>query len=280
MNSKKLSLKLWGTRGTLTPKHKSQTFGIHTTCVQVIGGPGAPLLFDLGSGATVAGDKLIHQGAREFDVFLSHLHSDHVSGVYGFLPFFRKDCKVHLRASGHDPRAAVHDLFADAFHPLTFEEIEDHVTFDVLPSEGSLRFEDRGLTVSWVPIPHPQGCSAFRIDDGDNAVVFATDVELAVRDRLSGLKTLLSSPYPAGLMVVDGFLQPDEVVTYAGWGHSSWEQAMQLATECEIDTIVITHHHPAHTDSKLEAIAQRGRPAVWGRDGDLFELSRNKAKLL
>jgi ribonuclease BN (tRNA processing enzyme) len=39
-----------------------------------------------------------------------------------------------------------------------------------------------------------------------------------------------------------------------GWGHSSYDQAVQYAAGANIKKLVFFHHEPAHTDSQLEQL--------------------------
>jgi len=276
MSGKTLTIRFWGTRGSSPPLQPSLQFGIHTTCVEIASGKGDPLLVDLGTGAVGAARNLLAAGRRCFNVFLTHVHSDHVNGIFLFSPLYQSDCRVHIRSPRGDLEQVLGRLFGRPVHPVELSETPAELHITELPTSGSLQLEDQALTVSWVGVPHPQGCFAYRFDDGENALVFATDVELA-RDRaVPRLEKLLSEPYPVGMAVVDGFFSDAEIEHFSCWGHSTWQQAVALAGRTGVRNLVITHHHPARTDDELQQMVDLAAGPIWAREGQSVVLSGNE----
>ncbi len=271
-----LQMRFWGVRGNVPPLHPSAEFGNHTTCLEV-GVAGFPsVLVDLGSGAVPAARDLLARGVRKFEIFQTHLHLDHLAGLFAFAPLYNKDCEVRWRAARTDLEPAVMALMTPPFHPVPFSAIAARVEFEALPESGSREFPQLGLNVSWAPLAHPQGCTAYRFDDGRNAVVVATDVELGAAAAHPGLERLLREPYPAGLALVDGTYTDDELPRHAGWGHSSWTQARALAGRCGVGRVVIVHHHPVKTDAELAALEGAAGGVLWAREGRSLRLSGNR----
>lgn len=270
-----LAIKFWGARGNIPPVTASGEFGNNTTAVEIIPS-GAPSLFvDFGTGAMGAGRAALAAGVREFDTFLTHLHIDHLSGLFSFVPLYRRDCTIRVRAARSDCRQAFETLLEEPFHPVSFGKLAANLEFDTLPEAGQRLFPRQGLTVSWGPLHHPQQCTGFRFDDGRNAIVFATDVELGAPDSHAPLKHLLTHPYPAGLAVIDGFFTDAEVAQYAGWGHSSWGQAWALVAPLGVRHLLVTHHHPAKSDAELRALEAAARPVLWAREGQSYRVVQN-----
>ena len=271
------AVRFWGTRGSMTPMVPSAEFGIHTTCVEVRPAVGNPILVDMGTGAFPAGLWLQGQGITDFEVFLTHLHADHITGMFRFSPLYRSDCHVRIAAARQDLGSALETFLDLPFHPVPLRELTADVELEQLPEQGEIELADRGLTVRWASVPHPQGCTAYRFDDGTSAFVFATDVELAMRDELDGLRRLVAEPYPAGLIALDGFFTPDEADRHRGWGHSSWAEARDFASELGVDSLILTHHHPGRTDGELAALEKTVPNLNWAREGQILELSGNEA---
>ncbi len=277
---KRLELKFWGTRGSMIPVKPGLAFGIHSTCVEVTGAGGKSLFIDLGTGCVPGLQAALDRGVREFTVMMTHLHSDHVSGVFGCAPFYRDDCSINIVSARPDTEQAFRTLFHGPFHPVDFSQLQANIEFVQLEKRGVRKFSEFGFDVSWGQLPHPQGSVGYRIDDGENALVFATDVELGKKQFLDDLKSLLVDPYPAGLLVMDGFFAPSEVGKFSGWGHSTWQEALALAAETGVEKVVITHHHPSRSDEVLEKLADEGRPATWARDGQVWGLQNNQAEVV
>ena len=58
----------------------------------------------------------------------------------------------------------------------------------------------------------------------------------------------------ADLLVHDAQYMAEELQKRRGWGHSSFDQAMQLAEMAGVKRLVLTHHDPDHDDEFLERI--------------------------
>ena len=276
---KSLSIRFWGTRGTCVPLAPCPEFGIHTTAVEITAGDAAPIFVDMGTGAICAAENALQAGIRCYDVFLTHLHVDHLCGCFAFAPFHISDCRVRIHAVDTGAEAALRGLLKSPYYPVSFDELTAEVEFDYLAARAQRSMEEHGCTVSWGPLAHPQGSVALRFDDGENAIVFATDVELGNDDPNEDLHRLLSQPYPAGLAVIDGYFAGKEVDAYRNWGHSSWQQARDVGRQAGASRVVVTHHHPNRGDAELRGFEQAADDVSWAREAQLWTLTRNHAEL-
>src|SRR6267154_91253 len=75
----------------------------------------------------------------------------------------------------------------------------------------------------------------------------------------------------ADLLVHDAQYTAEELQKRRGWGHSSFDQAMQLAEMAGVKRLALTHHDPDHDDEFLERIEklcqERFPNAVLAREG-------------
>ena len=75
----------------------------------------------------------------------------------------------------------------------------------------------------------------------------------------------------ADLLVHDAQYTAEELQKRRGWGHSSFDQAMQLAEMAGVKQLALTHHDPDHDDDFLERIEklcqERFPNAVLAREG-------------
>jgi ribonuclease Z len=272
---RELDIRFWGTRGNTAPFLPSVAIGNHTTAVEIRAAARPGLLVDMGTGVIAAGNAWLAAGVREFDLVFTHLHMDHLQGVFSFAPFYRKDCSIRLWAARPDLQSSLAALLAAPFHPVDMRRMPARFEFCELPESGSQFLARQGLTLSWGPLAHPQGCTGYRFDDGESALVFATDVELGAPVSHAPLEALLSEPYPAGLAIVDGFFTDSEVDEFADWGHSSPGQASQAVAKAGVGALWITHHHPKRSDQQLLHAEQAAAPARWARDGMRVTLAGN-----
>src|SRR5260370_8287817 len=79
------TIRFWGVRGSIAcPGPATARYGGNTSCIEVRCGDHL-LVFDGGSGMRGLGAELLKGGyPRDFDLFYTHTHLDHVHG----LPFF------------------------------------------------------------------------------------------------------------------------------------------------------------------------------------------------
>ena len=274
-----LRVRLWGTRGTVTPSMPSTVFGVHTTALEFLV-PGKPSIFiDLGTGAIPASQRSVLNGRRDFSVFMSHYHLDHMFGATGFAPFYDPSCTVRIYGAGKSLSEAFRTVFGGPIFPVSFDSLPAEIVLERIPFRGRRLFPAHGLTLSWGAVPHPQGCTAYRLDDGVNAVVFATDVELELAEGNRDLAGLLSEPYPAGLAIVDGFFKDRSEDYHEGWGHSTWRQAWDWCERHGVESLAVTHHNPRYSDSELLSLeSSAGLPnVVWARDSQTWSLYSNHA---
>ena len=82
---------------------------------------------------------------------------------------------------------------------------------------------------------------------------------------------LVELAHGADLLVHDAQYTAEELQKRRGWGHSSFDQAMQLAEMAGVKRLALTHHDPDHDDEFLERIEklcqERFPNAVLAREG-------------
>ena len=75
----------------------------------------------------------------------------------------------------------------------------------------------------------------------------------------------------ADLLVHEGQYTSDELEANLGWGHSSCDQAIEVAEKAGVKKLIITHHDPEHNDaflSKIEKEYQKRFPnCIFAREG-------------
>jgi ribonuclease BN (tRNA processing enzyme) len=138
----------------------------------------------------------------------------------------------------------------------------------------------KGITVRWCPVHHPGGCTAYRFDEeGTGAsVVIATDLEWAESTpaEQEALLSLCGEPEPAEVLFIDGQFTPAEYERFAGWGHSRWTDAVEIADRSQAEQLRVIHHAPDASDEKLRQVDRDVREALPGaslaRQGVAIEL--------
>ena len=114
-----------------------------------------------------------------------------------------------------------------------------------------------GATVKCIPQYHmfPGGSYGFRIEDEALTLVVCTDVE-----HINGIdENIVNLAKDADLLIHDGQYTADEYEKFKGWGHSTWEQAVEVAIRANVKKLIITHHDPDHDDDFLDSLRKSAR---------------------
>jgi ribonuclease BN (tRNA processing enzyme) len=65
----------------------------------------------------------------------------------------------------------------------------------------------------------------------------------------------------ADVLIYDAQYTPEEYPGKVGWGHSTWEAAVALATTAGVRQLVLYHHDPRRSDEQVAAIEARAAAA-------------------
>ena len=80
----------------------------------------------------------------------------------------------------------------------------------------------------------------------------------------------------ADLVVYDATFTEDEIVSRAGWGHSTWARGIRLAEEAGAKQLCLFHHDPSHDDEFMDSLtadANDARPGtITAREGQIIDL--------
>jgi len=246
------------------------TYGGNTACVAVRARE-KWLLFDAGSGITHAEQVL---GENEtIDLFLSHLHHDHVMGLMFFPAIHRRpaDVAIHLHASllsSLEPywsRPYFPMERGEACPPLRLVPLEDHVRMAWdgnrwSPCTDAPPLDRLCVEAKRLPrVAHPSdGVMIYKVMDSGRAVVYATDVELADEEIVRSVAEFARG---ANLLICDAHFSDDEYEAYRGWGHSSIGMAVELARQAEVGRLALFHHAPHRDDLAMEQLEREARRA-------------------
>lgn len=102
---------------------------------------------------------------------------------------------------------------------------------------------------------HPGGAYGYRITEGKKSIVYCTDVE-----HVNGIDSdVVAFARGADLLIHDAQYTSKELKTKKGWGHSSWEQAVEVAVEARVKKAALFHHDPGHNDAFLSNIEKESQ---------------------
>lgn len=255
-----MKITFYGTRGSLPVCASGfQEFGGDTTCI-LVEGPRRTGILDAGTGIRQLGKDLYGDVRLGIDqpcvMMFSHFHWDHIQG----LPFFglaydpRRTLAIYALGREHygkDIKSIFEGQMQKEYFPVPLDGMGAKIEF--------IQTLDRGLSEGDASIVtlkhnHPGGAYSYRITDVDGKVlVFCTDIEHG--DTID--EAVVEFARDADLLIHEGQYTPEELTTHRRWGHSSWEQAVQVAQAANVKQLVITHHDPDHDDVFLRDVEKQ-----------------------
>jgi ribonuclease BN (tRNA processing enzyme) len=201
-------------------------------------------------------------------------------GLATFPPLYTRGTRLLIAAphtDGVSVSDALHDLFRAPFWPVTLDQVGSELSFADLPSASTEPMRLGGLEVRWMPIPHPGGCTAYRLDEPatGTSLVLATDAEWTTEETDPAFLAFCQG---CQLLICDGQYDDDVAPARRGWGHTAWPQAVDLARAAGVGRLLLTHHDPEADDTVLAAREQALQAVMPGaalaRQGQSLDLSR------
>lgn len=276
-----LRVRFWGTRGSIpTPGAQTVRYGGNTPCTEVRTDDGWLIILDAGTGIRELGRELLQRsnGAPiQGDIFLTHAHWDHIQGIPFFAPIFGRGNHFTIWGSQSLERSVdkiVRDQMSPVVFPVTFEELD--ATIDFRDLVVGTRCEGTGYEVTAFAVQHPGGALGYRFTEPGGrggALVYVSDNELSPHERYGSApdwkQQMVEFVRGARIMIHDSTYTADEYENHRGWGHSTFNETVELALEAGVGTLVLFHHEPRRTDDMLDTCLAECRAMVKSRGGTL-----------
>jgi phosphoribosyl 1,2-cyclic phosphodiesterase len=270
-NRGKLQLKFWGVRGSIpSPGSNTAAYGGNTACVEVAAG-NHTLIIDAGSGIRALGEKLRKDSTTTIDLLFSHCHFDHIEGLPFFAPLYISGRSLNFW-SGHiqapdATRLMVASLIRPPYFPIDPSAFRASIRYHDFKAGDTLKPSEE-IVVQTSSLNHPGGAIGFRITFEGRSLCYISDVEHRPGVVERALVKFVSG---ANLMIYDAMYTDEEYPRYAGFGHSTWQEAIKLADAAAVQRLALYHHFPGRSDedlAKVEAMAAARRSfTLMAREG-------------
>ncbi len=276
-------IKFYGTRGSIPVCEKGfQEFGGNTTCVAVMDDSkeGDILIFDAGTGIRNLGKELMQRPFKPEDkivIAFSHFHWDHLQGFPFFGPAYDASKKIDIIAMGKDLNIPdLKSIFThqmeSTFFPISLDNMGADFNFHLKKkNEEVFNTGSTGRLLSNAH-SHPGGAHGYRLEVNGKILVYCTDVEHG--DTLD--KKVIDFAQGADVLIHEAQYTPEELPKFKGWGHSSWEQAIEVAKLAKVKKLYMTHHDPEHNDDFIRAEEKKCqaiyRNCFFAREGDEIKI--------
>jgi len=257
-----MKVKFYGTRGSVpTPDPDYYQFGGNTSCTQVTFSTNRILILDAGTGIRNLGNALLRDGHEQYDminILLSHTHWDHIQGFPYFEPAYnpRRNITISIcgkQRMGNDLESLFATQMQNDFFPVPLKKMGANFTF--LQPDITTYVHPRGVKITAVKYSHRGDAYGYRIEEGGKILVYCTDVE-----HKNGIDpNVVELSKNADLLIHDAQYTPEELKMKKGWGHSSWEQAIEVAKLAGVKKLALFHHDPEHNDTFLSNMERECR---------------------
>jgi len=282
-------------RGSIpVPGPTTVKYGGNTSCLELrFGKEDRLIIVDLGSGVRLLADLIMKKdrprGAINTSVFLTHTHTDHIMGFPFFTPLFIPGTHLDIYGPVTYEEDTLKNIVGDQlryrYFPVRLDELRAEINYFSL-KEGKQDLGG-GLTVTTKYLNHPITVLGYRFEfDGkvlctaydhemyqnvfdakpedpgyDKAAV--TEGEIAAREENEKVKEFYKN---ADLLVHDTqYTHKEYLAGKKGWGHSSFEWAINSAHKAGVKHLVLFHHEPLRTDQELEGYYKAYMSKIRGR---------------
>ncbi len=247
----------YGSRGSVAVSGcQFLKYGGDTTCVTVESDAGDLVIIDAGTGIRLLGNKIVESGLRALTLLFTHAHWDHLLGLPFFKPLYRDHFQVAMYGYAFTPKngiqSTIKGIFSHPYFPINTDAILAKLDYHDLDLQA---FKVGSLIITPIPLNHPDGGYGYSIQEGTRRFVFLTDNNLGYQHEL-GLSYSAYSDFcmNANLLIHDAEFTPHEYKTRQQWGHSSFEDAVRLASDAHVSTLGLFHHNQDRDDAGIDQL--------------------------
>ena len=284
-------VKFRGVRGSYPCANKRfMQYGGNTSCVEVRVG-GHLIILDAGTGLIdlgeellkdyiISGDSVSTRKPIEATLLFSHIHQDHIIGFTFFAPNHIPTTKLNVFGAVNYNESLADELaqllFTKSF-PLDLGDIAsdlkivdlnetNYVIFKkgecapqiyrVNELNGNEYTDDDVVVTCYKSYAHPQnGVFIYKIKYKGKSLVYATDKE----SYSGGDKKLIKFAKGCDLIIHDAQYSTEDYLSIyvpkQGFGHSTFEMALDCKRQIEAKKLVYFHYDPSYNDEKLDMLA-------------------------
>lgn len=239
------------------------SYGSNTSCMEIDGGE-EYILCDAGTGLRDFGNHVLRSSAQGvqnktnvFNIFISHLHWDHIQGFPFFTPAFIPGNRVNIYGFHKELEQAFITQQEYPFFPIPLKLLSADIKFTVL--EENRDYEIAGFAVKGIKQNHPGGSYGYRFEKDGKSIVYSTDSEHK-EDAYDEEYIFVNFFKDADLLIFDAqYSLLDAISAKENWGHSNNIIAVELSVKADVKHLCIYHNEPTFDDERLDEFLEDTR---------------------
>lgn len=297
-----MRLRLWGVRGSIpVPGPTTVRHGGNTACLELRYGRDALIIVDAGSGIRPLGNQLVRNDLKNGPIrarlFLSHTHWDHIIGFPFFTPIFIGGTQLDIYSPFNYEERSVEEIIgiqlSYQYFPVRQGELSARLSYHSLREE-TLDLGD-GMVITTKFLNHPVATLGYRFTYEGSSIctlydhepfrnVFPTDPkhpdydgaaaeegEHAAAEENARIREFICD---ADLVIHDSQYTLSEYrQKFTGWGHTSYEAAINMAHQARVKHLLLFHHDPLRGDDELDELLHGYRAMVAGKTAMKVEMA-------
>ncbi len=291
-----MKIRVWGCRGSLaSPGPDTVRYGGNTSSVEVRLADGTLIILDAGTGIRELGRHIAGyptsgktysasdqqmrprwdlepaEPIEKINLFLSHLHLDHVEGIGFFSALWNPDVELHVWGPPSPLRSLqdrIATLMSPPLFPVHLADVPCRPIYHDVPDE---ELQIGSATVYVQPVAHRGSTVGYRIEENGRSFAYIPDHEPALGVDLEKVEPEWVSGFSVAqgvdVLFHDSQYTEDEYPNHRAWGHSSIAHTVTFGEMTKAKDLVLFHHDPAHSDEQLEVHLKRATELAGGNNG-------------
>lgn len=246
-------------------------YGGNTSCFLVDLG-GETVILDAGSGLISLGAGVPLPGGRKsVHILLSHLHLDHIMGLFSFPLLNDPAAEICLYGEAYGNtklRSLLGTALGPPYWPLVLDDLQARVQVRELTPGVQLSLGD-SVVISTLRGNHPGNSLLYRLEGCGKTLVYTLDCEMD-KNMCTSLTCFAQN---ADLLIWDASFAPSDLKK--GWGHSTWQEGLALCRMAGAKRILMTHYSRSYSDrflSEQEKLAGADSRCLFAREGMVLKL--------
>ena len=237
---------------TQLPFDVKASYGCNTSCIEICGGSEF-VICDAGSGLRDFGNHVMQNSAKPpqtFNIFISHLHWDHIHGFPFFVPAFIPGNTLNIYGCHAQLENAFVRQQEPPYFPLPFTAMGADIHFHLLEPDKVYKVADFDVTAARQS--HPGDSYGYAFCKDDKKVVYSTDSEHQEESEQDDYY-FFEFAKNADVLIFDAqYNLVEHFFNKHSWGHSCNIVAVELAVRAKAKRLCLFHNEHTVDDHQLE----------------------------